>query len=226
MCHRKSKSCNQEGSQLILGQQRYYETIYYYYATSKIRTQLCKSVAQTRNIHRTADETITWWWCTSSGLIRHFDPNLWTFLDFKSQTLTVTKRILKHCFICKRFRVKANRSFCNGCLTDLAGPLYIKPNYKKAYIFIFTCARAVHFKLVSDLTTESFVFTLCEHYVKLYIQIMLKHLKEHQMTWKNYIMFWNPNGWMESCGLVVWNMGANGADSEVLPEKNTQQGFF
>lgn len=42
---------------------------------------------------------------------------------------------------------------------DFAGPVYVKPDNKKAYIALFTRAvtRAVHFKLVSDLTTDAFL---------------------------------------------------------------------
>lgn len=42
---------------------------------------------------------------------------------------------------------------------DFVGPVYVKPENKKAYIALFTCAvtRAVHIELVSDLTTDSFL---------------------------------------------------------------------
>ena len=42
---------------------------------------------------------------------------------------------------------------------DFAGPLYVKPDNKKVYIALFTCAvtRAVHLELVTDLSADAFL---------------------------------------------------------------------
>lgn len=84
------------------------------------------------------------------------------------------KRCVKCCLICKRARVKAGqqvsaplpRERINTTAqafettgVDFAGPLYVKPDNKKVYIALFTCAvtRAVHLELVTDLSTDAFL---------------------------------------------------------------------
>lgn len=85
----------------------------------------------------------------------------------------MTKSCVKRCLICKRARVKAGQQVCAPLPkerineaqafeitgVDFAGPIYVKPENKKAYIALFTCAvtRAVHLELVSDLTTDAFL---------------------------------------------------------------------
>lgn len=85
----------------------------------------------------------------------------------------MTKNCVKCCLICRRARVKAGQQVSAPLPkerineaqafeitgVDFAGPIYVKPENKKAYIALFTCAvtRAVHLELVSDLTTDAFL---------------------------------------------------------------------
>ena len=87
------------------------------------------------------------------------------------------KKVLKHCFICRKlegkpynapptaalpdFRVNQAPPFSNVGV-DFAGPLYVKAskgNMVKSYIALFTCCvtRAVHLELVPDLFASTFV---------------------------------------------------------------------
>ena len=88
----------------------------------------------------------------------------------------MTKSCVKRCLICRRARVKAGQQISAPLPkdrineaqafeitgVDFAGPIYVKPDNKKAYIALFTCAvtRAVHLELVSDLTTDAFLLAL------------------------------------------------------------------
>ena len=82
------------------------------------------------------------------------------------------RTVLSNCIICKRYSIKRmesvsiplpvdrvrDASVFEIIGVDLAGPLFLKEN-KKAYICIFTCAvyRAVHFELLSSLSTADFI---------------------------------------------------------------------
>lgn len=90
----------------------------------------------------------------------------------------LVKRILSHCYICRKLKVKPAQQVTAPLPrdrvtesppfevtgVDFAGPLYVKASgqSKKAYIALFTCAvtRAVHLELVSDQTTENFLLAL------------------------------------------------------------------
>lgn len=92
------------------------------------------------------------------------------YLILKSRQMT--KSCVKCCLISRCARIKAgqqvsallpkeriNKVQAFEIGVDFAGPVYVKPNNKKAYIALFTCAvtRAVHLELVSDLTTDTFL---------------------------------------------------------------------
>ena len=88
------------------------------------------------------------------------------------------KQILHNCVICRRyqgtsyrpppapplpsFRVTEARPF-SYCGVDYAGPLFVRPiatsSPQKVWICLFTCCvtRAVHFELVTDMTSQSFI---------------------------------------------------------------------
>jgi len=87
----------------------------------------------------------------------------------------IVKSIINNCFICKKFnsrnfdtpfaqlpkcRLSAIKPFDTVGI-DFAGQLFIKNNVK-IYICLFTCTaiRAIHLKIVSDLTTDSFTQAL------------------------------------------------------------------
>ena len=95
------------------------------------------------------------------------------------QGRTVVRSVLRSCLICRRYeggsykmpsmpplpeiRVKEARSFERTGL-DYLGPLYVRisDSSKKVWICLFTClvTRAIHLELVSDMSTEEFLFAL------------------------------------------------------------------
>lgn len=94
-----------------------------------------------------------------------------TYWILKSRQMT--KSCVTRCLVCRRARAKAGEQVSAPLPkerineapafeitgVDFAGPVYVKPDNKKAYIALFTCAvtRAVHLELVSDLTTDAFL---------------------------------------------------------------------
>lgn len=62
-------------------------------------------------------------------------------------------------------RVRMSRPF-NKCAVDYGGPIYIKEDNNKSkrrtkvYIAVFVCmcTKAIHIELVTDLTTQAFLF--------------------------------------------------------------------
>ena len=109
-----------------------------------------------------------------SGLQATLNQLRETYWILKSRQ--ITKKCVKRCLICRRARVKAGQQVSAPLpkerineaqafeITgiDFAGPVYVKPDNKKAYIALFTCAvtRAVHLELVSDLTTDAVLLAL------------------------------------------------------------------
>ena len=109
-----------------------------------------------------------------SGLQATLNQLRETYWILKSRQMT--KSCVKRCLICRRARVKAGQQISAPLPkdrineaqafeitgVDFAGPIYVKPDNKKAYIALFTCAvtRAVHLELVSDLTTDAFLLAL------------------------------------------------------------------
>lgn len=105
-----------------------------------------------------------------SGLQATLNQLRETYWILKSRQMT--KSCVKCCLIYRRTRVKAGQQVSAPLPkepiseaqafeitgVDFAGPVYVKPDNKKAYIALFTCAvtRAVHLELVSDLTTDAF----------------------------------------------------------------------
>ena len=97
----------------------------------------------------------------------------WIFQEKKT-----VKRVLRDCFICKRyqarpvlpppspdlpdFRINISSYSFQFVGLDFAGPLLIKSgkdNALKAYILLFTCAssRAIHLELTPDMSIPSFI---------------------------------------------------------------------
>ena len=109
-----------------------------------------------------------------SGLQANLNQLRETYWILKSRQMT--KSCVKRCLICRRACVKAGQQISAPLPkdrineaqafeitgVDFAGPIYVKPDNKKAYIALFTCAvtRAVHLELVSDLTTDAFLLAL------------------------------------------------------------------
>ncbi|GBL88878.1 hypothetical protein AVEN_158982-1 [Araneus ventricosus] len=86
------------------------------------------------------------------------------------------RKAIKTCTVCKRFeakhpevqaaplsedRLRDSATFETTGI-DLAGPLYLR-NGSKALVVLYTCAvyRAVHLELVTSLTTDKFLLSLC-----------------------------------------------------------------
>ncbi|GFR27320.1 integrase catalytic domain-containing protein [Trichonephila clavata] len=85
----------------------------------------------------------------------------------------IIKSIIRKCFVCKKFnsrpgmqttaplprvRIEQSPPFAVTGL-DFAGPIFVKNSKEKFYILLCTCAvtRALHFELVTSLTTEAFL---------------------------------------------------------------------
>ncbi|GFY79060.1 integrase catalytic domain-containing protein [Trichonephila inaurata madagascariensis] len=88
----------------------------------------------------------------------------------------LVKKVIRNCFICRKYlakhidqltspllsdRINQTPAF-SICDLDFAGPLYVNNfgELQKSYIVLFTCGvtRALHLELVSDMTTNSFLF--------------------------------------------------------------------
>ena len=97
---------------------------------------------------------------------------------------SVTRNLLRKCLKCKRvtgrhyplpmsaelptFRVDTSSHPFSNIGVDFTGHLIVKDlngNFRKVYIFLFTClnTRAISLEIVEDLTTESFLMTFRRH---------------------------------------------------------------